>query len=255
MIIISFQTLEVLKEVSAQKDETWLFSAGVDQSLRFNHSKPRQEMILGLLADAECGLVNASTSLSEKSTSITNTFNSLLVLQDISPMILFCRHNEYDIDTMFFSNLSSLSTITDCFLRKLRVLLMVVSLECTKLELFEEGNFKSSPCKSKDKPSACGRRKKGRNRSMKRQNSLPKSAVDEQLFDKPSKVLIFSEDFLLTRNPFAFNYVIRENLSSRFIYLRILKVLWLIQRKLVQLSPIICLVYLMEKISAEENHL
>ncbi|XP_044491596.1 uncharacterized protein LOC123215520 isoform X4 [Mangifera indica] len=187
-------TLEVLKEVSAQKDETWLFSAGVDQSLRFNHSKPRQEMILGLLADAECGLVNASTSLSEKSTSITNTFNSLLVLQDISPMILFCRHNEYDIDTMFFSNLSSLSTITDCFLRKLRVLLMVVSLECTKLELFEEGNFKSSPCKSKDKPSACGRRKKGRNRSMKRQNSLPKSAVDEQLFDKPSKLLHLSQD-------------------------------------------------------------
>ncbi|XP_031269610.1 uncharacterized protein LOC116128087 [Pistacia vera] len=55
-------------------------------------------------------------------------------------------------------------------------------------ELFGEGNFKSSPDKSKDKPSACGRRKKGRTRSMKRQNPLPKSPVDEQSFDKRSKV-------------------------------------------------------------------
>ncbi|KAJ0112454.1 hypothetical protein Patl1_00187 [Pistacia atlantica] len=183
-------TLEVLKEASALKDEMWLFSAGVDQSLRLNHTKSLQRMILGLSSDAECGLVKASTSHFGKSASITNTFNSLLVLGDISTMISFCRHNEYDIDNMFFSNLISLSTMTDCFLRKLRGLLMVVSLDCTKFELFGEGNFKSSPDKSKDKPSACGRRKKGRTRSMKRQNPLPKSPVDEQSFDKPSMLIL-----------------------------------------------------------------
>ncbi|KAE8038674.1 hypothetical protein FH972_011155 [Carpinus fangiana] len=46
--------------------------------------------------------------------------------------------------------------------------LMVVSLDCTKLELLGEGIEKSLPNKSKEKLSACSRRKKGRSRNMKK---------------------------------------------------------------------------------------
>lgn len=144
----------------------------------------------------ECGLAISPASLSGIPASLANVFHGLFVLQDITTMVLSSQQNEYDTEKIFFSSLRSISTITDCILRKLRGLLMVVSLDCTKLELFGEGNFKSSPNKSKEKPSTSGRRKKGRAHSTKRQNPFPNSALDELSLDKPPKVLILCRNLL-----------------------------------------------------------
>ncbi|KAK2650643.1 hypothetical protein Ddye_018132 [Dipteronia dyeriana] len=181
---------EVLKEASsASEDGMWLFNAGVERSSRFNHSRSSQRPVTMLSADAECGLAVASASLSAKPIPLNNAFNILFVLRDIITVILSSQHNEHDIEKIFFSTLGSINTISDSILRKLRGLLMVISLDCTKIELFGGGNFKSSPNKPKEKSSACGRKKKGRTRSMKKLNPLPKSGVDELAFDKPSKDL------------------------------------------------------------------
>ncbi|KAK4849669.1 hypothetical protein QYF36_027137 [Acer negundo] len=186
---------EVLKEASsASEDGMWLFNAGVERSSRFNHSRSSQRPVTMLSADAECGLAIASASLSGKPIPLNNAFNILFVLRDIITVILSSQHNEHDIEKIFFSTLGSINTISDCVLRKLRGLLMVISLDCTKIELFGEGNFKSSPNKPKEKSSACGRKKKGKTRSMKKLNPLLKSSVDELAFDKPSKDL---EDALI----------------------------------------------------------
>ncbi|KAH9788440.1 NTP transf 2 domain-containing protein [Citrus sinensis] len=181
-------THEVLKEASnALEDGMWLFNAGMKQSSRFYHSKSLQRTISTLSVDVECGLAISPASLSGIPASLATVFSGLFVLQDITTMVLSSQHNEYDIEKIFFSSLRFVSTTTDCLLRKLRGLLMVVSLDCTKLELFGEGNFKSSPNKSKEKPSTIGRRKKCRACSTKRQNPLPKSALDELSLDKPPK--------------------------------------------------------------------
>ncbi|KAH9733223.1 NTP transf 2 domain-containing protein [Citrus sinensis] len=181
-------THEVLKEASnALEDGMWLFNAGMKQSSRFYHSKSLQRTISTLSVDVECGLAISPASLSGIPASLATVFSGLFVLQDITTMVLSSQHNEYDIEKIFFSSLRFVSTTTDCLLRKLRGLLMVVSLDCTKLELFGEGNFKSSPNKSKEKPSTIGRRKKCRACSTKRQNPLPKSALDELSLDKLPK--------------------------------------------------------------------
>ncbi|KAH9733224.1 NTP transf 2 domain-containing protein [Citrus sinensis] len=187
-VILTFQTHEVLKEASnALEDGMWLFNAGMKQSSRFYHSKSLQRTISTLSVDVECGLAISPASLSGIPASLATVFSGLFVLQDITTMVLSSQHNEYDIEKIFFSSLRFVSTTTDCLLRKLRGLLMVVSLDCTKLELFGEGNFKSSPNKSKEKPSTIGRRKKCRACSTKRQNPLPKSALDELSLDKLPK--------------------------------------------------------------------
>ncbi|KAL5798863.1 hypothetical protein ACOSQ2_003683 [Xanthoceras sorbifolium] len=179
-------THEVLKEASSTSENgMWLFNAKVEESLRFDCTKLYKRSMLMLSADVECGLAIPSASLSGRPIPLANVFNNLFVLGDVIAVILSCQHNEHDTEKIFFSTLSSICTISDCILRKLRGLLMVISLDCTKIELFGEGNFESSSNKPKDKPSASGRKKKGRNRSMKKLNPLPKSGVDS----KPSKDL------------------------------------------------------------------
>ncbi|XP_062174306.1 uncharacterized protein LOC133879662 isoform X4 [Alnus glutinosa] len=127
-----------------------------------------QRSIPSMTAEAEFGSTIIPATLSGKPTSVVSAFISLLVLKDIIMIILTCQYSEYDTGKLFFSTLGSVCTISDCILRKLRGFLMVVSLDCTKLELLGEGIEKSLPNKSKEKLSACSRRKKGRNRNMKK---------------------------------------------------------------------------------------
>lgn len=68
---------------------------------------------------------------------------------------------------------------------------MVISLDCTKLELLGEEHDKSSSGKPKEKPSVSNRKKKGRNRNNKRQNPVSKTCVDDISHENPLKVLIF----------------------------------------------------------------
>ena len=196
---MGFQTLEVLKVArSASEDELWLFSAGaVEQPMRYDYIEPLRDTFPKLPEDAEFGNIITADSRSGKPTSITNVFSSIFVLQDIITVVLSCHRNEYDVGKVFFSALGSLSTITDGILRKLRGFLMVISLDCTKLELLGDGNFNSSSDKSKDKFSACSRKKKGRSRNIKKQNLVLKTEVEDLPPYKHFKVLFFFIETLL----------------------------------------------------------
>lgn len=124
-------------------------------------------------------------------TAMNNVYNQLFVFRDIMEVILSYQHDEYDTEKIFYSSLSSLCTISDCICRKLCGLLMVISLDCTKIELFGEGNLKpSSSNEPKDKTSSSARKKKSKNRGVKKVNPLPKSGVDEPSLDKPLKVFL-----------------------------------------------------------------
>ncbi|XVE76922.1 hypothetical protein DITRI_Ditri13aG0019400 [Diplodiscus trichospermus] len=184
-------TLEVLKAArSAAEDEMWLYNAGaVERPMRYDYREPLRITFPKLPEDAEFGIIITADSRSEKPTSIANVFNSLFVLQDIVTVVLSCHHNESDTGKVFFSALGSVSTIADSILRKLRGFLMVISLDCTKVELLGEGNFNSSSDKSKDKLSASSRKKKGRSRSTKKKNPVLKTEVEDLPPKKPFKDL------------------------------------------------------------------
>ena len=67
---------------------------------------------------------------------------------------------------------------------------MVISLDCTKLELLSEEHDKWSSGRPKEKPSICNRKKKGRTRNTKKQNPVSKTCVDGISREKPLKVLM-----------------------------------------------------------------
>ncbi|KAF5470038.1 hypothetical protein F2P56_010588 [Juglans regia] len=162
-------THEILKgATSGLEDEMWLLSAGVEHPERYNHAVTMQKTIPSVTAEAELGSIVTPATLLGKHTSLANAFNSILVLQDIIMIIFSCHSSVYDKGKVFFSTLGSVCTISDCIFRKLRGFLMVVSLDCTKLELLGEEIKKSSPNKSNEKLGAVSRRKKARTRNMKK---------------------------------------------------------------------------------------
>ncbi|XP_061998329.1 uncharacterized protein LOC133715725 isoform X2 [Rosa rugosa] len=181
---------EILKGTSSGvEDEMWLANTGMEQPLRYNHNVSMRKTVPKLVADTEFGSSIIPASLSGKPASLADAFNNLFVLQDIITMISLCRHNEYDKGKFFYSTLSSISTISDFILRKIRGFLMVLLLDCTKLELLAEGNEKCLPKKPKAKPSASSRKSKGRSHNMKRPNPVPRSCTDEFLCETSAKDL------------------------------------------------------------------
>ncbi|KAJ7962102.1 Non-canonical poly(A) RNA polymerase [Quillaja saponaria] len=182
-------TREILEGASsASEDELWLFNTGVAQSLKYNFTESART-IRRFADDIELGTIVNRVSPSRNPPSLTSIFNCLVVLLDIITMILSCQNSEYDIGKLFFSTLASVSTVSDCIARKLRGLLMVISLDCTKHELLGEENKKSLPSKSKEKSGTCSRKKKGRSRSVKRPIPVPKSRVDDISREKSVKDL------------------------------------------------------------------
>lgn len=159
--------------------------------MRYHYTVSTQKNVSTLAADTEFGSTIIPASFSRKPVSLANAFNSLLVLQDIVRVTSLCRHDDYEEGKIFFSTLSSICTVSDFILRKLRGFLMVLSLDCTKLELIAEGNDKSLPNKSKGKPGACNRKKKGKTRNMERLNAVPGSCLDILPSDKSLKVFFF----------------------------------------------------------------
>ncbi|THF97556.1 hypothetical protein TEA_023558 [Camellia sinensis var. sinensis] len=182
-------TAEILKMTNCTlEDQTWLFSSGAERSLRFNYTMSSQRTIPTLPGtDAEFSLAARPVSVSGKPSSVAYMFYGLFVLQEIVTILLACQHSEFDKEKVLFSTLASVSSISDCIFRKLRGLLMVVSLDCTKLELLEEGNSKIPTKKSKEKLGAATRRKKGRTHNMKRLNPVPRSSGDDVRIDKATK--------------------------------------------------------------------
>lgn len=169
----------------------WLFNRGGEQPLRYNQIASMQKTVPKLVADIEFGSTIIPASLSGRP-SLVAGFNNLFLLQDIVMMISLCSHSEYDIGKLFYSTLSSVSTISDFILRKVRGFLMVILLECTKMELLADGNEKPLSKKSKAKPSAFSRKSKGKTRNVKRPNPVPRSCADDFLCEKSLKVLFSS---------------------------------------------------------------
>ncbi|XP_050387104.1 uncharacterized protein LOC126803343 isoform X2 [Argentina anserina] len=181
---------EILKGTSSGvEDEMWLVNTGMEKPLRYNHIVSMRKTVPKLVADTEFGSSIIPVSLSGKPASLADAFNNLVVLQDIIKMISLCRDNEYDKGKFFYSTLSSISTISDFILRKLRGFLMVLLLDCTKLELLAEGNEKCLSKKSKAKPNASNRKSKGKACNLNRPNPVPMSCTDDVLCETSAKDL------------------------------------------------------------------
>lgn len=164
------------------EDHKWLFSSGAERSVRFKSipTLPR--------TDGEFGTSVRPASVSRMPSSLANMFYGLSVLQEISTILLACQHSEFAEERVLFSSLPFVSTVSDCVFRKLRGLMMVVSLDCTKLELLEEANSNFPMKKSKENIGAASRKKKGRMRNTKRVNPIPRSAGDDIIVDVAVKV-------------------------------------------------------------------
>lgn len=177
-------TGEILKGADGiMKDEVWNVDMAEEQSLRYRdhntfttvHLQRRAEF--GLTSD----LVSSSTRLP---TTLICSINRLFVLQVIIDMALTCPHDDFDKEKIFFSSFSSVNTIADGILRKLRGLIMVVSLDYTKFELMDEEIHNIAASKSKEKQAATQRKKKGKNRNAKKCNPALKNCNTEILLDK-----------------------------------------------------------------------
>ncbi|XP_058221627.1 uncharacterized protein LOC131331748 isoform X4 [Rhododendron vialii] len=183
-------TAEILKMTknSSLEDHKWLFSSGADRSMRFKSTMLPQRTIPTLpRTDGEICPSVRPASISGKPSSFANMFYGLSVLQEISSILLACQHGEFAKERVLFSSLPFVSTVSDCIFRKLRGLMMVVSLDCTKLELLEEVNSNLPMKKSKEKIGAASRRKKGRTRNIKSVNPIPRSSGDDARFDEAVK--------------------------------------------------------------------
>lgn len=141
----------------------------------------------GSVADFNSTLTSGFVS-GTASSSVEYICRCLSILQDISALLLSCNlSSEHANEELFFSSLGSVNSTSNFVFRKLRGLLMVVSLDCTKLELFEEVNGKCSTKKCTEKSSATSRRKKGKSRNTKKVSSV-RSSIDDPKLDNSSKV-------------------------------------------------------------------
>ncbi|KAI3700980.1 hypothetical protein L2E82_45621 [Cichorium intybus] len=123
-------------------------------------------------------------SQSDKLSSISHKFNRLLVVCEISTMLKAFEHGQFDEGVLFFTTLGSVTTISDRVLRRLRGLLMVVSLDFTKLELLED--FGSTKSTKKPKPKLDSS-KKGKTRDVKKSIPVQKSFKGNSIPEKPAK--------------------------------------------------------------------
>ena len=198
-MLLTFQTAEILKTgTNTSEDQILIFGSGVERLQRFNYTSSSQQTVA-----TPSGVACSPASASGKTSSITCMIHGLYVLQEIITILLACQHSEFDKERVFLSSLASISTISDFIFRKLRGLLMVVSLDCTKLELLE-GNLNFPTKKSKEKIGAATRRKKGGSRNMKRLNPIPIASRDDIGLNKAAKVsfpfpLLFLKHFCLVQ--------------------------------------------------------
>lgn len=121
---------------------------------------------------------------------LVKLLNRLLVVQEISTIILACQLNKVENETLFFSRLGSALTVSDCITRKLRGLIMVVSIDYISRELLGDDNLKSLPNKTEEKRlnTACRKGKK-KPRNSKRINFMPNSPRVNSALPEPKMVL------------------------------------------------------------------
>lgn len=189
-----FQIADTLKGTrGVSVDKAWLCSSTREQPMRGNTILSDRRNFVNLrVSDAR--VVKQSTchaSVFGESCSFNELLDCLFMLKDISTMLLACPHSvceSPDSEKLFFSSLESVNTLSDCILRKLRGLLMIISLDCTKYELLEDENFNSLPKQNKEILGASNRKKKGKNRKVKKSNPLPKPTTGSLRLVKSTEV-------------------------------------------------------------------
>ncbi|KAL3833107.1 hypothetical protein ACJIZ3_007843 [Penstemon smallii] len=181
-------TVDILKGKEYTLDnKLWRRDYQGEGSWRCNStSLGRKEAVKFKGTDSEVKSKGSRTQISENSSPLDCMLNSLYILQVVSAMLLASRNGAFDEEKLFFSSLDCVNSISDIILRKMRELLMVISLDCTKFELLGDGKKDSLTAKLNEKSGADKRKKKGKNRN-KKPNPIPKPCVDDPKPGKPTK--------------------------------------------------------------------
>ncbi|KAI3756822.1 hypothetical protein L1987_56645 [Smallanthus sonchifolius] len=171
---------------SGMEDELQTTSGREKQLSRYNHPSWNQETIDTLKGkDFESGMT-LFIPPSNKLSLIAHKFNHLLVVCEISILLRAFDHGQFNEEALFFSSLEAVSIVSDRVLRRLRGLLMVVSLDFTKLELLEDLNSTKPMKKSKPKSKPVSG-KKGKSRDVKKLIPVQISEKSSSTSDMPTK--------------------------------------------------------------------
>lgn len=191
------QILEILTESDkASEDKLWASCGGFKLPLKFGQkASSSQRSMKKVLIDE--GFSSTIAQGFDPPKRLAYYCDRLFVLQDVITMILSCFHN-FGIELPFFSPLDSLGTLADCILRKFRGFLMVIYLDCTKLELLGEQSSSSLPNKVKEKSGSTNRRKKAKSQNLKRVNPIASLSHDPSpsQYCKCHEVLLLQKLFL-----------------------------------------------------------
>ncbi|XP_068669814.1 uncharacterized protein [Aristolochia californica] len=162
---LAFKIVKGANDIS--RGEMRSFSAGSNRRLRHVptalHERYNVDFVLGIIP----------ASVSGKPYQLANALSNLLVLRDISTMLSVCKLSKTENEKLFFSTLGSVSTVSDCILRRLRGVLMVVSSKYLQLELLRDESLKVPV----NKPIGKG---KNRGQNLKKHNTIPKSVRPEK---------------------------------------------------------------------------
>ncbi|KAF3780648.1 Non-canonical poly(A) RNA polymerase [Nymphaea thermarum] len=144
--------------------------------VRRHHTSPTWERTVRLLSGADPVFLDVA-STSQLSSPLASIFSELFLLQEISASLLGWQHHEVEMEKIFFSSLSSIHTLADNVLRRIREFLLRLSSDFVKFELLEDDNVKpqiDKSTKKSDSGHAKGKRKGNRTKfsSQKKQSPL-----------------------------------------------------------------------------------
>lgn len=190
MTPILSQAAEIVKgRKDVLYDNVWHCGDEIDKLFRRNTTMLYQECPANFSGTDEGPSWNKiPTLVSGMPSSLICILRGLSVLENISTMLFEFQHTYHESERLYFSSLESISSISDCILRKLRVVLMVISLECTKVELLEDGKLNSSLKKNKEKLGPSNNKKSRKNRKVKKPNPVPKFTTDDVSLMKSPQV-------------------------------------------------------------------
>ena len=126
----------------------------------------------------------------QKLTPMADCLNRLAVIREISLMFSNLREEEFEKEAIFFSSLTSSSSISDFILRKLRGFLMIVSIDYANLELIGDPKLNPVQNKNKDEFGMSYRKGKKKLHNSKRLSLSSKLSVINPANQKPSLVLL-----------------------------------------------------------------
>ncbi|KAM0935770.1 putative polynucleotide adenylyltransferase [Dioscorea sansibarensis] len=122
----------------------------------------------------------------QKLTPMADCLNRLAVIREISLMFSNLWEEEFEKEAIFFSSLTSSSSISDFILRKLRGFLMIVSIDYANLELIGDPKLNPVQNKNKDEFGMSYRKGKKKLHNSKRLSLSSKLSVINPANQKPS---------------------------------------------------------------------